>query len=227
MYLAEALTRRQAQAQESRRRLMDGALALFARQGYAETSVHAICQSAGMADGLLYHYFPDGKQELLHALVEEHIRAVITELRARANTLMDDLPIEEVLEQLYQNINDIVLRHAAAFQMLLRERNVLELVSMEQLIRLLVSQQQWFPGLLRHRAHRGEIGEMDYQSAAESLNSQMLYHLIMELLGFSASPLGDPGYRRRLIDYQVGLWKRGTAPRNASSENANRGGKNP
>lgn len=133
MPLAEALTRRQAQAQESRRRLMDGALALFARQGYAETSVHAICQSAGMADGLLYHYFPDGKQELLHALVEEHIRAVITELRARANTLMDDLPIEEVLEQLYQNINDIVLRHAAAFQMLLRERNVLELVSMEQL----------------------------------------------------------------------------------------------
>lgn len=68
---------------------------------------------------------------------------------------------------------------------------------------------------------------MDYQSAAESLNSQMLYHLIMELLGFSASPLGDPGYRRRLIDYQVGLWKRGTAPRNASSENANRGGENP
>lgn len=225
--MAEELTRRQAQAQESRRRLMDAALSLFARQGYAETTVHAICQSIGMADGLLYHYFPGGKQELMHALVEENIQAVMAELRARNNTLMDELPIEDVLEQLYQNINDIVLRHATAFQMLLRERNVLELVSMEQLIRLLVSQQQWFPGLLRHRAHRGEIREMDYQSAAESLNSQMLYHLIMELLGFSASPLGDPDYRRQLIDYQVGLWKRGLCRESAASERINEGGKEP
>lgn len=225
--MAEALNRRQTQARESKRRLMDAALALFARQGYAATSVHAICQSIGMADGLLYHYFPGGKRELFHAIVEENIQAVVAELNAKNRTLMDDLPIEEVLEQLYQNINGIVLHHAAAFQMMLRERDVLELVSTEQLILLLVSRQQWFPGLLRHRAHRGEIREMDYESAAESLNSQMLYHLIMELLGVSASPLGNPVYRRQLIDYQVGLWKRGLPIMHSPAELSNEKGDEP
>lgn len=54
----------------TRARLVSAALALFARDGYAATSVRAIAAEAGMASGLLYSHFP-GKEALLHAVFEE------------------------------------------------------------------------------------------------------------------------------------------------------------
>jgi AcrR family transcriptional regulator len=45
------------------------ALTLFARDGYAATSVRAIAAEAGLASGLLYSHFP-GKEALLHAVFE-------------------------------------------------------------------------------------------------------------------------------------------------------------
>jgi AcrR family transcriptional regulator len=49
---------RQEKAQESRRKLTETALSLFARNGFAGTNMRAISRGAGMADGLVYHYFP-------------------------------------------------------------------------------------------------------------------------------------------------------------------------
>jgi AcrR family transcriptional regulator len=55
--------------EESRERLLDSALRLFSREGYDRASVRAIARDAGVATGLLYHYFA-GKPEVLEALFE-------------------------------------------------------------------------------------------------------------------------------------------------------------
>lgn len=44
---------------------------LFVEQGYAATSVSQILERADMARGALYHHFPDGKQSLFVAVVDE------------------------------------------------------------------------------------------------------------------------------------------------------------
>jgi AcrR family transcriptional regulator len=54
----------------SRARIIAHALALFAAQGYEQTTVKQIAQSAGMAQGLLYNYFA-GKEALLRAIFEQ------------------------------------------------------------------------------------------------------------------------------------------------------------
>ncbi len=59
----------------TRARLLDAALALFARHGYAGTSVRAIAARAGVATGLLYAHF-DGKETLLGALFEQSMADV-------------------------------------------------------------------------------------------------------------------------------------------------------
>src|SRR5687768_6912949 len=53
----------------TRARIMDAALALFAANGYAGTTVRMIAERAGVATGLLYAHFA-GKEELLRALFE-------------------------------------------------------------------------------------------------------------------------------------------------------------
>jgi len=59
----------------TRARLIEAALELFGRRGYASTPVDAVARAAGVSPGLLYHHFR-GKRDLLHAIFEESMREV-------------------------------------------------------------------------------------------------------------------------------------------------------
>lgn len=61
--------RREAQAEARRNQLLDVARRLFAEQGMARTSIKDIAVSAGVAQGLIYHYFRS-KDDLLWAIIE-------------------------------------------------------------------------------------------------------------------------------------------------------------
>lgn len=64
---------RQKKAAQTRKTLLDAARKLFAQHGYAGTSMRAISRNAGMADGLMYHYFPGGKKELFQVILKESL----------------------------------------------------------------------------------------------------------------------------------------------------------
>jgi AcrR family transcriptional regulator len=68
---------RRASTGPARERLLDAAMELFARHGFAGTSVGAIEQAAGLAprSGALYQYFA-GKDELLVAAVERKMQTL-------------------------------------------------------------------------------------------------------------------------------------------------------
>lgn len=76
---------------ESRRRqILDAAMALFARQGFAATSMQQITAASGMSAGAVYHYFPT-KQSLVDATGEQlaaAYRAPLADLLAHT----DDAP---------------------------------------------------------------------------------------------------------------------------------------
>ena len=48
----------------SRQKIINAALFLFAKYGYEKTTIRMIAQKAGVSLGLMYNYF-DGKDELL------------------------------------------------------------------------------------------------------------------------------------------------------------------
>jgi AcrR family transcriptional regulator len=48
----------------TRERLISASAALFGRQGYVGTGVKQIVESAGAPFGSMYHFFPNGKEEL-------------------------------------------------------------------------------------------------------------------------------------------------------------------
>jgi AcrR family transcriptional regulator len=67
--------RQQERRDATRKRLLETSRLLFARDGYAETSVKAIAREAGVAQGLLYHYF-ESKEQLIQAIFAETMAQV-------------------------------------------------------------------------------------------------------------------------------------------------------
>ncbi|MBA3889086.1 MAG: TetR/AcrR family transcriptional regulator [Gemmatimonadaceae bacterium] len=60
---------------DTRERLLHAAIGLFARKGYASTSVADILDAAGVNAGSLYHFFP-GKQDVLLAVLETYRQGI-------------------------------------------------------------------------------------------------------------------------------------------------------
>jgi len=73
-----------AQGMERKQQLLDGAAALFAERGYAETRVIDIVRAAGVAKGLFYWYF-DNKEALFEELAEN----IRLRLRRQQGAVMD------------------------------------------------------------------------------------------------------------------------------------------
>jgi AcrR family transcriptional regulator len=92
------LTSRQRQAAARREQILAIALGFFAAQGFDATSTKQIAKEAGIAEGLIFHYFPT-KASLLAAILEDRLegrRAFRRELRS----LLEDAaskPASEVL----------------------------------------------------------------------------------------------------------------------------------
>lgn len=96
---------------ESRHRIIDAALALFAEHGYERTSVRMIADAAGVAQGLLYNYF-EGKQGLLRAIFEQSVADV------RASfALADAVPPAERLERLVRGSFEILRQNLAFWRL--------------------------------------------------------------------------------------------------------------
>jgi AcrR family transcriptional regulator len=83
----------QAQAVDKRRVILDAAIRVFARQGFHHCRVSDIADEAGVAYGLVYHYFKS-KDEVLNELFTERwslLLAAIDEVDAREVPARDKL----------------------------------------------------------------------------------------------------------------------------------------
>nr|WP_281363903.1 TetR/AcrR family transcriptional regulator [Leifsonia soli] len=60
---------------ERRAKIVDGATALFAREGYGDTSLLDIATRVGVSKSALYHHFPS-KDALLHEVMRERDRRI-------------------------------------------------------------------------------------------------------------------------------------------------------
>lgn len=72
---------RAAGAEEKRRRILDAAVRVFARDGYHTSRVGDIAEEAGVAHGLLYHYF-SSKDEVLATVFRENWSDLLERFRA-------------------------------------------------------------------------------------------------------------------------------------------------
>ena len=95
-------TGRQSGGEEKRQLILDAAVRVFARDGYHTSRVGDIAEEAGIAHGLLYHYF-SSKDEVLATVFRENWSAM---LEAFSHVEQSDEPADEQL----RGIAKILLR---------------------------------------------------------------------------------------------------------------------
>jgi AcrR family transcriptional regulator len=76
---------------ETRRRLLDAALEVFAKKGFNGARIEDVCAAAGYTRGAFYSNFTT-KDELFFALFDAHAARVLDRFRRQAETGADDPP---------------------------------------------------------------------------------------------------------------------------------------
>jgi TetR/AcrR family transcriptional regulator, fatty acid metabolism regulator protein len=87
------LSERTTAAEEKRRVILDAAARVFARKGFHTSRVGDIAEEAGVAHGLLYHYF-SSKDEVLETIFREHWAVLLDRIHAVESS--DDPPLEQL-----------------------------------------------------------------------------------------------------------------------------------
>ena len=78
---SRTLTDRSIASEDKRTRILDAAIRVFAERGYHEARVGDIAEDAGVAHGLLYHYFAS-KDDVLRTIFVENWGQLIARFRA-------------------------------------------------------------------------------------------------------------------------------------------------
>jgi AcrR family transcriptional regulator len=97
-----ALADKSSAVEDKRRQLIDAAVRVFARKGFHASRVGDIAEEAGVAHGLLYHYFKS-KDEVLQAVFHENWSLLVARIESVEQT---DEPAADQL----RHISAIVLR---------------------------------------------------------------------------------------------------------------------
>jgi TetR/AcrR family transcriptional regulator, fatty acid metabolism regulator protein len=87
---------------DKRRLLLDAAVRVFARKGYHAARVGDIAEEAGVAYGLVYHYF-ESKEDVLRSVFRETSRELIATIRSVEES--GDAPPEQL-----RKVAEILLR---------------------------------------------------------------------------------------------------------------------
>ncbi|WP_461239914.1 TetR/AcrR family transcriptional regulator [Paucilactobacillus sp. N302-9] len=68
------MTQKEVKISEKKEKILTVARELFATKGFEATTTREINNQVGIADGLLYYYFPDGKREILETIIQQGIQ---------------------------------------------------------------------------------------------------------------------------------------------------------
>jgi AcrR family transcriptional regulator len=111
------LTSRSTVQEEKRRLILDAAVRVFARKGYHGSRVGDIAEEAGVAHGLLYHYFRS-KDEVLATVFRENWGALVGRFREVAAS---DEPATERLRGIAKILLRSWVRDPALVTVMIRE----------------------------------------------------------------------------------------------------------
>ena len=128
------------------------AVELFARQGYANTSVQQIVAAAGVTNGAMYHYF-ESKDDLLFGIYERLLtlqKAHLDEIIARGGS------VDDVLRAVCIDVLETSIDHMEEGAVFFRSLNMLSAPRRQEVTR-------------RRRAYHDEFAELVSRGQAEGI----------------------------------------------------------
>lgn len=201
------LTSRDIQAMESRKQLLASAKTLFANNGFHNTSVRDIIHNAGMASGLIYYYFPKGKQEILDTIIKEGHDIIVNNVNETLkNAKSNTITLRDGLITIGNNAKNSLVSDPELTQIMLHEKNFINNGCMQSVEDIEPRLLNIMMELLQEKANAGEIKKMNYKMAMLVMISTFNYVCMSEFLGTAASPTVQVEISE-IVDYLLELWK--------------------
>lgn len=197
------------QAQNTRQLLLESARLLFAENGYKGTSVRSINRRVNLADGLLYHYFPGGKKELFKTIVTESFRKIHSELENDMNCEKNnEIAMEDFLLERFKMFAKTVESNIDIIRIIVKENDVQEFVSAEEILALTNCNRNFFAEFLRKRAQQNEIEEIDFDVAASTIVAALINYILLKVMGINTKEIASDEKIKRIVNYHLNLWKK-------------------
>jgi len=200
-------TTRELQAIERREQLLQAATELFAAKGYHATPIREINRKIGMADGLLYHYFPGGKLEILQAIVHEAKARRIGQFDAFADKADRTQPLEYILLDVIRFLYSLMQGEQLVLMIQLRERELLGSEVNKALEQMILERIDWMQELLEARMQAGEVRHMDSNLAARQFMSVWTSVMFQMISGINLLQQDYDDYFRVMTHHLIETWK--------------------
>lgn len=112
---------------DQRAKILDVARDLFAEKGFEATTTRELNKTLGIADGLLYYYFPHGKQEILDAIVQQGLDNRVSEVSFDFSGIKTPDELLAHIMGLFKKVWELFTRedNYQAFMITVRERMLL------------------------------------------------------------------------------------------------------
>ena len=117
--------KRSERSEETRRRIAEAAMRLFAQHGFDRTSTAIIAKEAGVSQGIIFHYF-ESKRKLFWTVVLEGVEEADSRKKALEEIAKQDDPVEKLrllgrsmVQRAEENpeLNEILTRHVPSMKM--------------------------------------------------------------------------------------------------------------
>lgn len=201
---AKKPTSRDLQAAERKKQILTIAKQLFADKGYHATSMRELNKAIGMTEALTYHYFPGGKLEILRSVLqhaqEERISGFVAFFKA---TFSQSESLKTILCQLIQGLSDRIIDDKEYFQILIRDRNLLEQEDKEALDTLTRLPFEAMAEFLAGQQEQGVLRQMDFKIAASQFLSHIVVLIVQQLLDGRTM---EAKTVEEITDFYVRLW---------------------
>jgi len=164
--MKEIKVNRQQQREATKQKIMKAALEGFSQKGFYGTSIKDIYDSIDVASGLLYHYFPGGKEELFKTISEDALITLEAEI-ARHKNEFEKMPILDVLENIYQILERLFKKYGKHIKVLTVAYWMSDLSYKEEVQRMVQQSDAWLPAFLQRKSDQGEIKKPEEQANHE------------------------------------------------------------
>lgn len=191
------MTRVRAEDYEDKKRIiLDKAAALIARKGFAVATMMDVAKACDASKSHLYHYFPS-KEDLLYAIVHEHITQQADELR---RIVAQPLPAQERFSQFVDSFVQGAARSRAEHLILMNDLKFLPKAQLAEIRRLETDMTALMEGLL---------AEINPQVMAEAQARKPYALLLFGMMIWTFSwyrrngPIAPPDLAQRIADLFV------------------------
>jgi AcrR family transcriptional regulator len=183
--MADRESRKKQITSKRRQQILDAALDLFAKQGYAATTMPEIARSAGLAAGTIYIYYP-GKRELFVSVIESLM--VVPILNIFKNETGDNFQktLKKALNERLSILQSVIFTKLLSLIGEIQRDAELRALFMEKLIRPFLARME---ELYRARIEAGEFRPMEPAITVRLVGGMMLGMNLLKSIEGEISPL--------------------------------------